>query len=404
MNYIDSLETDKNTLSFRAYKLLFVLVWTQYTVLPLIRNLIALIPGMSIITPHLIPAAITITACMALPYFKKQIKPQDLLLYAIGFGVVIYTMAMYWRNAEYLNEDIFTILVATLPMYFLGIAYDHDEMNKILYWVSILSVITMFLYEMMFLSKNSDADYNMDAAYKILPSAMYLVYWAFENKRIRDWVSVGLGITLALAYGTRGVLLALIIYIFAGLFINFIRSENVVKNVLFILFFVVVLYLLFATDFLVNISTSLTKTFENLGFSTRIFEQFLSGEIGESKEREFLAKEIIEKIQQRPLIGYGIYADRVFTTGSYVHNIFLEIWCDFGVLAGTALASWFVFVPIKANIVTKRTDIKNFILMYIVMVFTRLMLSNSYLLEANLFLMMGVSVCILRKVKSGEIE
>jgi len=403
MNYMKTMDEETRSISFIAFRILFAVLWMQYTVLAFLKPVISGFPVIGVFAPYVLPTMIVVFLCLSFPYIIKKIRPVDVLFYFTGFLVVVLTMTFCYQNAEFIKKELFRVLISTLPFYFAGVAYNHDKMKEDLYKISLITVILMFVFQVLYLSKNSDAEYNMDMAYKTLPSVMYLVYWAIENKRIKDWAVVFLGIVLELAFGTRGAVLAIIIYIFVGVFLNFISSKNAVKKILFFIVFALVVYLFLGTNLLLSISMRLTGIFESLGFSTRIFDHMISGEIGKSDERGIFADIIMEKIAENPVLGYGIFSDRVFI-GVYVHNILLEVWCDFGFVFGTLLLGWFAYVPTRVYTLTKRRDIKNFILSFICMVFVKLMLSGSYLNEINLYLMLGLGAGFIRNIKAGKIE
>lgn len=104
--------------------------------------------------------------------------------------------------------------------------------------------------------------------------------------------------------------------------------------------------LLFCGDNLIKIIGWLSRLVENLGMSTRIFDLFLEGEIVNSTGRDRLAEKVITAILQEPIWGYGIMGDWVITGNIYVHNIFLEMWCQFGLILGTIILAVVIGLPL----------------------------------------------------------
>ena len=158
-----------------------------------------------------------------------------------------------------------------------------------------------------------------------------------------------------------------------------------------------VLVCLFATEVLTELARLGSQSFERWGFSTRIFDFFLEGEFVESKGREYLYRVTLEAIQRRPLLGYGIMGDQVCTGGSYAHNLFLEFWCQFGIFVGSALALLLISFVIKALYHARKNAGVLFVLLFVCLVFVKLMISGSYLYESWLYFLIGLSTASLRR-------
>ena len=141
--------------------------------------------------------------------------------------------------------------------------------------------------------------------------------------------------------------------------------------------------------------------FEDIGFSTRVFDMFLQGAFVESEGRELLYSKIIDAIKENPIIGYGLMGDRPII-GFYVHNLFLEVLCHFGVALGSIILLLIVGIPCRALSKCRKTDAFVFILMLMCIVFVKLMFSGSYLDEPYLFFLIGVSISVNRRIESVE--
>jgi O-antigen ligase len=160
--------------------------------------------------------------------------------------------------------------------------------------------------------------------------------------------------------------------------------------------FAVVLSIFIFDALFIEVSTALSKQFERIGFSTRIFNFIIEGDIIASKGREALAKNTIEAILENPLWGYGVTGDRALL-GIYPHNIFLEVLCQYGIIFGSILIIATLAITVRA-LFKIRKDRKRFAfaLMLVSLVFVKLMISSTYTTEPYLFFMMGYFVLILR--------
>ena len=239
----------------------------------------------------------------------------------------------------------------------------------------------------------------MYVAYNLLPSMMYLLYYAFCNDRKIYWFCGFASLGVMFIFGTRGPILCAIVFM-AVYFLHRTIVSGKKRNYLLLLL-VVVLLIIFCVydDLFVKIVSFVASIFEKFGFSTRIFDFFISGEVTTSLGRKYLRQEVIRAIINNPIKGYGFTGDQ-YLLGVYCHNLFLELWCHFGVIGGSLILLALLGLSVVALVRSARSlKIFYFVLMLISMVYVKLMLSNSYTLEPYFFFMIGAFVSISRKCK-----
>ena len=242
-------------------------------------------------------------------------------------------------------------------------------------------------------------DDNMGTAYAVLLSVVYLIYYAFLKKDLRYWITAIIGIILSFLFGTRGVILCVGVFLIIGFYLTIFRNFKKNTKTVVIVTLVLMAALLLFTDLTIEIAKILSSIFKDLGFSTRIFDWFIEGNIAADNGRNELIDAVMAALLKKPVFGYGILGDRVVLEGRYVHNIMLELWCDFGVVLGSiALISLFI-VSFKS--VSKCVDLeqKLFVFMLISITLPKLIVSNSFLWEGMLFFLLGYNITIFRKIK-----
>ena len=238
---------------------------------------------------------------------------------------------------------------------------------------------------------------NMDAAYNVLPSVVFLIYFAFQNKNVRNWLFVAIGCILVFLFGTRGPIIIIILYGAIEVFINYIWMQSRRKKASYSMLLIVGLAVLLCTDIILEAAIWLAAKFEEIGFSTRIFDFFIEGDFTKSVGRNTIYSRIADAIADKYVFGYGIMGDRIVLQGTqqlYAHNFFTEIWCEFGVFFGSFLIMWVAYLILKALL--KPSKNRMFILMITIMVMTKLMLSGSYLVEPYFYLLLGACVGAVR--------
>ena len=373
---------------------LLVLIWGEHTIFDYVVQVFRQLPIIGEFYRGVIPFLTGILIFLSLPYLLREIRLVDVLFYCACIVFLCVSIVALPENAPYIEKDMWRVLGVAIPMYFIGLGYDHDKFKNILYYCSLLGVCLTFLYQIYYLNSGREfVSDNMDAAYNLLPSLLYLVYWAFEKRKIVYWVIAVISLPIIFIFGTRGPMLACVVFLALELFFKVFLNKSLLLKVLFVVAGIVVLWLLFFSDALVQLAQFLSEKFESYGFSTRIFDFFLEGDIAHSSGRDEIYNSAINAIFQSPAFGYGVMGDRVVTNAVYVHNIVLEFWCQFGLVFGTLLLSVVIIIPIKALCLERQNSSAfYFILMLMCMVFTKLMLSGSYITEMYLFLLLGICI------------
>ncbi|MBO7310308.1 MAG: O-antigen ligase family protein [Clostridia bacterium] len=395
------------------YRLLVMLVWIRVTLWPYVE-VVTHGFGFDSLTGFVYMLIFLMLMFFAMPYIITKIRAGDLLFILACFAVILLTIVAIPEHREYIRVENFSNILASVNrnnsivlcmlVYVVGVSYSHDLCKRDIYRCSLVSVGVNFLYVAYSLLLGRDlTGYSMSAAYNILPCAMYLIYWAYREGKFRNWLPALVGVFLVLAYGTRGPILAIIIFFVLMMFLY--KFKNVVLKAMGILGIVVVSFFFTFSGVTANFVLLLQNMFKKIGVSTRIFDFWAEGVLTSDRGREAIANKVWEAILKKPFTGYGYFGDRNVLNGGFAHNLFLEVWCEFGLALGTILLGLLFWVVIRALIRTRGTDAFGFLLLLACMVFTELMFSGSYAVEPNFFLMIGVSLSLIRtSIKERELE
>ena len=160
-----------------------------------------------------------------------------------------------------------------------------------------------------------------------------------------------------------------------------ILCEGVSKYIILIALLVLIIYL-----FKGQLISYLTDLFSKLGFNSRTIAWLTMADSSlDSSGRDSLYLDAIVAIKNNPIFGYGILGDRMLL-GLYVHNIFLEILLDFGVIIGGYISIKMIICSIKSYIClyTRRISV------IIIFAMVSLMVSGSFLHNGAFWLALGI--------------
>ena len=241
--------------------------------------------------------------------------------------------------------------------------------------------------------------YSMTFGYNLLLPAAFILYEITTKFKIRDIAFFLLFLGSILARGSRGSLFCLLIigalvYIF--IYLNDISNKKLIR---------IFLLLVIATALLLSYDT-LLMSLSQLFPTSRTISMLSSGNITSEMGRSSIKELIIAGIKDNSVAFRGIFADRVFFGNAYgsnfdvtnhPHNIFYEMIYQFGVLGGSL-----IFVSLMASLISNVrhfTALRNkelvFLWIYLFASgFAKLILSSSYLLTVEFFMLMALSTNI----------
>ena len=371
------------------FRFLVLVFWTQYTVLSFVEEVIERLPFVSRFAPFFIPVLFMSLFALSLPYIVRQLRKADVLFVLSVVLVVVMTLLIYPDSKEYISPQLWRIFGMAVPLYFVGV--------KDLFWCSLVGVVVALLYQLYSLASGRvlESD-NMNTSYNVLPSVMYLIYWAIINNGTKNWIIAFAASALPFIFGTRGPIVAIAVFCAIGLIYRFSKIKNIAIKIFLILIVGVLAVYISSGNRILEWAEILSKRFGEIGFSTRIFEFFIEEDLAYLSGREDLSEAVWKAIKQNAIFGYGFMGDRAIIS-PYVHNIVLEYWCSYGVFAGSAAIVLTVVMPLKAMFRSKDTDNLWLIIMFTCMVFIKLMLTGSYVYEPYFYLLIGLCVGSLRK-------
>ncbi len=323
-------------------------------------------------------------------FVLKRIGSFFVLTYALAGSLFLVNMLIYPQNNVYLIEASFWLFLICLPtaLYYLAIR------NKTIFLDMLLlsGYFQMVLGFMIFISMIiTTPTYDMVFSYLLLVPIVILTYkLVFIKFKFIDGILIILAIAAILTVGSRGPLLAYLIYIML-LILNYFLKRKIKIKALVAMFTAQALFFILAFN-INELLTILDKFLFKYGIQSRTLYLLMSDNIDFSTGRLEIFTNTISYIIQRPILGYGIVGDRVFLNGTYPHNIFLELIAQFGVAIGGLIISIFVICWIKGLFFNKNKTEQHLAIIFAGTGLISLFYSGSYLTSSNYWLFMGICI------------
>jgi len=369
--------------------IVIAIVWVQGVIAPLV--LAALGMSFSLPTPTLSLLGFVGLVGYSLRPVLVNLRPGD-YFFALCVVFAFGSSALMHPGTQGVLADLSPVFFAAVfPMYFLGRAIRNAFLVlRYAYFASILAVGVNVAYTAYYLSSGrallSD---NMDAAYRLLPSVLMIMFVAMREGGLARWAICLLSVTLLLAQGTRGPLLCVgalgVLYLFC--FAK--RSSRVLVVPAFGIVGSLIVLLGVSLD-------GFAQWLDGIGLSGRAMAMFGDNELGGANNRDVIYSQVWVGIDREPLWGNGIGGDRLlaqgadYASGTYAHNLVLEVLAQFGYLFGGTLLLSFVYVILR-TLVRSGGPHRAFVMVCVAICF-KLLMSGSYLEEPFFFLLLGCCV------------
>lgn len=378
------------------FTIFFSILWTRKILVSYLRVIIMNLPVVSRYADMIISVAIVVFFCFALPTFLRRVYVKDMALFLLLCAIYFSNYLFYEENRTYFWQNSREIILHVFPLFFLGLClYDEDteRLLHVIQRVSLFSVVGFCVYTLAFrvIDESTLRAGDMYSAYLLLPHVCLTFSLVIRKPNAGNIAVFAMGTLMLLFLGTRGALLCLCICAI----LMTLAMGRMKKPGLFLMLGVFAMVVLFALGFL----DLLYSLGEKLHLSLRILNKIEQNALTDSTGRNNISAEIWRAFKERPILGRGLFADRTINGGKYAHNFFLECLVQLGLCGAIPLIVITVRLFYRGysilRLEKRENDICIFITLFCCSVL-KLLFSNSYLLEGNLYLLIGYCCAICR--------
>ncbi len=299
---------------------------------------------------------ITVSLCLwGLSICKRRtilFSLKVLLGYCVLFGAAYI---FYPQNRIYIADIVMDSFVW---LFFIIFTYELSE-KEFITWMSRTAFFILFCnsFEIVHKYVTSQPDGYMVYGMRVMTCAVMFIYLYFLMKKTKHLVGFILTAFLILALGNRSAFLICIILFLVGYIRN---GENITKT--FRRIVLVSFVAVFVSSLINSIISMLVEIIDYLGMTSRTLTKFIDGSVAEDNGRYIIWGNATEKIKEKWLTGYGIGADRSFTLignikGYYVHNIFLELFINFGIIISSVIVVVIIYNSLRVFLDKKSENI-----------------------------------------------
>lgn len=383
---------------FQPFNAVYLIAWGSI-LLGYWRGINNHLPVLGTMTDELEWCIVLAPILLSLPKLWKRIKTSDHIFVFACLICYLLNIQLFPQNADVLVNRLFSFSLLTLPYYYIGVTLDIKRFYNFFYYISVVAVFMCAFYELLYAQSASytgdvdTSEYNMELAYSILPHVLMVSWRALKSFVILNIAPMLLGLMLLLSFGTRGPVICAIVFI--AIYLLFIRPSKYQKTMRII----TVTCAVYAMSFLDQFMTFMQLMTFQLGMSTRIFDKYFEGGLGDSLGRDYIRETLLRELSiDNSLFGHGVLGSYPYVN-TYPHNIVLEFLFSFGWVWGIAILFCIVYIIAEMLINTHQCEINvTFGIILVIASILKLCFSSTFVDDALFFMLLGYCVNSSRKI------
>lgn len=336
---------------------------------------------------------IAATISFTLPLFsfikivwKNKMKINYRFILLSIFIITFLYIISYFRGVppnyilQYYAFTIFGLFLLYFTFSITNLSILYDEMIKKSFFISIVSILIIF-------SNRTSNPYNMRFSYILSIALLFQTIQMLKNFKLSNLIFVIMDAILILIYGSRGPLLCYAVFLIIYFLFN---NKKIYLKILFTSF---VLGIIFYFDKILLLIQNVMIKFNIMSRTLYL----MINDFGHNSGRDLITEKTISLINEHSLFGVGI-AGQFKYMHEYPHNLILDLFLHWGVIIGCILLLIILFVIIRAFIIGTQKE-KLLLSVFISYGLAALMFSGTYLSWDGFYVMIGLSLRILRNKK-----
>lgn len=324
------------------------------------------------------------------------------ILFLFFFNYLVNTKSRIYYSL-YLIELV-TIFVFYLPIGLLSLYVEKwDYFYRYMKYLAILSPFLTILGIYCF-DFQSFLHY-MHIGNMLLPGMLFSYYYLRFKKQLKYSIIIILYFYLQLFFGGRMSFFSALFFVVLIEIIIYKHTDAAGKKIFTILIAGFLSIVLFLSQNLILMGFI---GLYGLGDSRNI-QKIISNELFISRGRQEIYHYAIIALKKLKLGMFGLFGDRIALTEylyilPYVHNVFFEMWFSFGWIFGSLVILIIIIKIVKNLFLSNKIYVSINTAFYFCLIFLRLLVSSSFIIEGPFFLMVCILFNVYNKKQNNPID
>ena len=327
-------------------------------------------------------------------FFKHVLSKCPISVITILSFLLVFCLVTQMNNPDlltstvfpynYVRETFIMFLCYCLPCFvFCSVLQNPHTLLQALYqrvWLLfIFSVISFFLY---ISSHSSSYEYSMSYANALGFSIFVFLFLFYEKRKSRYVTAAAILFMCLIMSGSRGPLIGI-----SALFIFYFFSlkGNIKVYFVRITFGFVTLFLFIQYSM---ITSSFISFLDKFNVQSRTLKLLSTGSMNYDSGRSIFFDKVFESLNDSPILGLGAFGGSVQV--GLTHNLYLDIWANFGYFVGTALIIFMFYSLVK---IWKNNPAYSLVIIFFsIMIFPRGFWGFDFWASKELWILFGLMV------------
>ncbi len=320
--------------------------------------------------------AILFTYCLYNIGFRIKKKSLYILLVSTTFILVTYLFNHRLFTYHHISSGIQVFIAYCIPLLILvPLLKDTDKFINAFYTASyFMCIIAVFTFSLIILGFETIKEYSMSYGANTMIPCIFLFSKAFKEKSLKDYILAFVCATAIFAIGSRWPILCIGAFVFYGLY----KKAFAVKKHRFIVIIIIIVVLCLTIISYKEIITGTDIFLEQLNIKSRTIRLLLSDRLIHDSGRAQIHQQLMEKLYEKPLLGYGAFGGVIALDGELAHSLPLDIWANFGFIIGSLLIIFSVYMTIQSYRYNKESSFSELIAIYACMVWPKALVGGSF--------------------------
>lgn len=285
-------------------------------------------------------------------------------------------------GSSVINYLLFYLAFSTTSLVLSSLDANPEATIKSILYIDVVYLVTYFLaIRDGFLSSSNYAVAQMGVAYSFVPFAIICFVFIVENVKNRTASGIVILFSFVLFMSnvyvilidtiTRGAILA----VFAGMFVLLYLNSNkrIRRKILIVFSIAILIFCFFSTEIVDAFFVFFQDT--SVGAISKLIKFSDSGDVSNGRDDLYISA--IKMIKNSCFLGNGVGYFENHGHSIYVHQFFLQLLCEAGIL-GMLLFIFPLFQFVKKIVTAPANSFANIYIAYFCFIMTMLMFSNVY--------------------------
>lgn len=303
--------------------------------------------------------------CLINMHRSFKMDQMVLIVLIFVFWLITFLVVPDMFYYKYITNTAKYFVVYCLPIFMLlPLLKSTDYLLEYFYRASyIIAISAIICAAAIIAGAQLVGDYSMSYGKAAMVSSIILFSKFYRQKKSIDLALAVIVLMCILIFGSRYPVLCIFVYATLG----FIKSKLWdKKGIIFI-----ALILIAVPVFFINyelILMAMLNMLDKIGISSRTLSLLINDSITGSYARDMIHLQLIEKLNGSPYLGYGAFGGIIALKGELPHNLFLDIYANFGYIFGSFVLFFLIWKTLYYAIKKRNNSFGELVLIYACMV------------------------------------